>query len=92
MIAPSFERKGEKLSNPSFNNLICSCNPWLIVRVVNQLSHLEICGICHIAVSDGSGSDSQTCFIHVASIMLTIWIIKLILSEFIIKGFFFKFE
>lgn len=88
MIAPSFERKGEKLSNPSFNNLICSCNPWLIVRVVNQLSHLEICGICHIAVSDGSGSDSQTCFIHVASIMLTIWIIKLILSEFIIKGFF----
>lgn len=88
MIAPSFERKGEKLSNPSFNNLICSCNPWLVVRVVNQLSHLEICGICHIAVSDGSGSDSQTCFIHVASIMLTIWIIKLILSEFIIKGFF----
>lgn len=88
MIAPSFERKGEKLSNPSFNNLICSCNPWLIVRVVNQLSHLEISGICHIAVSDGSGSDSQTCFIHVASIMLTIWIIKLILSEFIIKGFF----
>lgn len=92
MIAPSFERKGEKLSNPSFNNLICSCNPWLIVRVVNQLSHLEICGICHIAVSDGSGSDSQTCFIHVASIMLTIWIIKLIFIRVYYKRIFLKFE
>lgn len=92
MIAPSFERKGEKLSNPSFNNLICSCNPRLIVRVVNQLSRLEISGICHIAVSDGSGSDSQTCFIHVASLMLTISIIKLIFIRVYYKRIYLKFE